>query len=214
MVSAPVVVLLFERTFIAGSLGAAIRRSWPLYAGLFATWIVLLALNLSAPRSGSTGFHFDVPAYAWWFTQCEVLLIYLKLAIWPVPLLCRYQLPYLMSFAAAWYYVLPVFALAVFTLVLLWRNTATGFMLTFAAAVLAPTFVVPILTEMAAERRMYLPLAPLVTLVFVGAYWLMFKNQPIGAANTRGETGTVRPGMIALGLAAVIALVGGVASAS
>ncbi len=119
-----------------------------------------------------------------------------------------------MSFGEAWPYVLPVLALAVFTLVLLWRNTAAGFLLTFAAAVLAPTFIVPILTEMAAERRMYLPLACLLTLALVGAYWLIFKNQQTGAANARSETGAVRPGMIAFGLAAVIALVGGVASAS
>ena len=100
-------------------LGQHLRRSWPLYVGLFATWVMLLALNLGAPRSGSTGFHFDVPAYAWWLTQCEVLLMYLKLAIWPAPLLCHYRLPYLMSFGEAWPYVLPVLALAVFTLVLL-----------------------------------------------------------------------------------------------
>ena len=50
MVSAPLIVLLFERTFIAGSLAGTLRRSWPLYAGLASTWIVLLALNLARPR--------------------------------------------------------------------------------------------------------------------------------------------------------------------
>ncbi len=38
MVSAPVVVLLFQRTFLAGSFRRALRQSWPLYVGLFASW--------------------------------------------------------------------------------------------------------------------------------------------------------------------------------
>ena len=37
-------------------------------------------------------------------------------------------------------------------------------------AVLSPTLVVPVLTEMAAERRMYLPLAAAVALAVVGGY--------------------------------------------
>ncbi len=34
MVTAPVIVLLFERTFISGSFRQALRKSWPLYLGL------------------------------------------------------------------------------------------------------------------------------------------------------------------------------------
>ena len=51
MVSAPLMVLLFERTFVAGSLAAAVRRSWPLYAGLASTWFLLLVLIVSAPTA-------------------------------------------------------------------------------------------------------------------------------------------------------------------
>src|SRR4051812_20594559 len=39
MVSAPLMVLLFDRTFISGSMMEALRRSWRLYAGLAATWL-------------------------------------------------------------------------------------------------------------------------------------------------------------------------------
>ena len=90
MVSAPLMVLLFERTFIAGSLKEALRRSWPLYAGLAATWLLLLLVNIGAPRGESAGFSLGVSAYHWWLTQAKVLLIYLKLVIWPSPLLLHY----------------------------------------------------------------------------------------------------------------------------
>lgn len=170
MVSAPVAVLLLDRTFIAGSLIKAIRRSWPLYLGLSASWLLLFALNHGGPRAESAGFHLDVPLYAWWFTQCKVLLIYLKLVVWPWPLVIHYDMPYLDAVGAAWPYVLAVVALAILTLYLLWRRTATGFLASLVFLILSPTLVVPIITEIAAERRMYLPLAALVSLMVVGAF--------------------------------------------
>ena len=170
MVSAPLMILLFERTFIAGSLLGALRRSWPLYVGLACTLLLLLALVVNSPRSESAGFHLGTPLTAWWMTQAKVLLIDLKLVIWPWPLSVHYQLPYLRTFADAWMYVIPVLALGLTTLALLWRNRPAGYLGTWVFAILAPTTVVPILTEMAAERRMYLPLAAILVLFVVGGY--------------------------------------------
>ncbi len=209
MVSAPIIVLLFDRTFISGSFGRALRESRPLYIGLFSTWIILFALNIGGPRSGSAGFHFDVPAYQWWLTQCEVLLIYLKLAIWPSPLLCEYELPYFKSVADAWQYVLPVILLGWITFVLLVKNRPSGFLLAFMAAVIAPTFFVPILTETAAERRLYLPLASLVVMVVVGAYLLLNAWRQRSTATTT----STRWHFAAPAAAILLALLAGVVSA-
>jgi tetratricopeptide (TPR) repeat protein len=172
MVSAPVVVLLFERTFVAGSLAKALRRSWPLYVGLASTWIQLIALNWNNPRSETAGFGLGLPAHVWWFTQAKVLLMYFKLIVWPWPLLIHYQLPYLFTFAKAWMYVLPVVLLGIVTLVLLWKNHPAGFLATCVFVILSPTSLVPILSEMAAERRMYLSLAAIVALLVIGGYRL------------------------------------------
>lgn len=168
MVSAPLMVLLFDRAFVSGSLSKALRSSWPLYVGLASTWLLLVALNLGAPRGDSAGFHGGPPLFHSWLIQCQVLVMYLKLVIWPSPLLIHYQLPYLESFGQAWNYVVPVLLLAVATLVLLWRNRPIGFLGIWLMAILAPTMVVPILTEVAAERRMYLPLAALAVLFVIG----------------------------------------------
>ena len=150
---------------------------------------------------------------AWWFTQCKVVLIYLKLAIWPSPLLCSYELPYLKTFSEAWIYVIPVLILAIVALVLLWRNKPAGFLLAFVAAILAPTFVVPVVTEMAAERRMYLPLAaifaPLVVAVYIFAEG---KGKSIaGAGTTARDTGSPRYAVLLS--VPILALIYGIASA-
>jgi protein O-mannosyl-transferase len=170
MVSAPLIVLLFERTFLAGSLAQALRRSWPLYTGLAATWLLLLYLNIGSPRGPSAGFNLGVAPHVYWLTQTKVILMYLGLVLWPWPLLIHYQLPYLTTFGESWMYVVPVLLLGLGTLALLWRNHPIGFLGTSIFAILSPTSIVPIVTEVAAERRMYLPLAPLVVLVVVGGY--------------------------------------------
>ncbi len=172
MVSAPVMVLLYERTFITGSVAKALRRSWPLYTGLALTWGLLALLNISAPRSNTAGFHLDVSPLTWWFTQAKVLLIYLKLVVWPAPLLIYYDIPYIESLGVAIPWLAAVASLAVLTIVLLWRRSAVGFVLTLVFALLSPTLVVPVVTEVAAERRMYLPLAALLALAVSSGYLL------------------------------------------
>jgi protein O-mannosyl-transferase len=190
MVSVPLVVLLFEWTFLGDP-----RRSWPLYAGLALGWVLLVVLNVEAPRSGSAGFHHAVPAYVWWFTQAKVLLLYLKLAVWPWPLSIHYAPAYVRTFAAAWPWLLAVTALGTATLVLVWRRRAAGFIAASVALVLSPTLIVPIITEVAAERRMYLPLAGLSALAIAGGYRLLSR---------RGVSLTVAA---ALALASVLSVV-------
>lgn len=169
MVSAPLMVLLFERTFVAGTISAALRRSWPLYLVLGVALLLLAALNINRPHSDTAGFGLEVSAYPWWLTQSKVFFLYLNLIVWPWPLFIHYEFPYLKSFATAWQYVIPLLILGIVTLVLLWRNRPLGYLGTWVFAILSPTFVIPITTEIAAERRMYLALvAPCVLFVVYG----------------------------------------------
>jgi tetratricopeptide (TPR) repeat protein len=206
MVSAPLMVLLFDRTFIAGSLKKAVHRSWPLYAGLAGTWFLLLLFNIGTPRGDSAGFSLGVSAYEWWLTQAKVLLMYLKLVVWPSPLLLHYDFPYFTTLAEAWLYVVPVLMLAAAVCVLCWRNHTLGFLGVFVFAVLSPTLLVPIVTEMAAERRMYLPLLTLVVPFVVGTYEL-------GRWVQRGWSGFSYARSAALAVSFVLAFAFGVASA-
>jgi tetratricopeptide (TPR) repeat protein len=205
MATAPIVVLLYERTFISGTLRAALRRSWPLYVGLFGSWILLLALNISGPRSGTAGFNLEVPPLVWWYTQAEVIWMYLKLCIWPWPLLLHYELVYLGALKIAWPWLLASILLAAATCILLWRRFAAGFVGAWMFLILSPTLVVPIVTEVAVERRMYLPLAAITALVVVGGYWLM---QRIGESLSLEKSGNTLKNRIlfgsGIGLAAAI----------
>jgi tetratricopeptide (TPR) repeat protein len=206
-----VIVLLFVRTFVAGSFRRALRDSWPLYLGLSAGWAILAALNLGGPRSATAGFHLDLPASVWWFTQAKVFWLYMQLACWPWPLLIHYEIPYLESFRQAWPWVLGLALLALAVLVQCARRRASGFLGAWVFAILAPTLVVPIITEVAAERRMYLPLAALAALAVVGGYALAqasarrFSSGSAAATSNRPSLGLVTAAV--LGLAIVYGLV-------
>ena len=206
MVTAPLVVLLFEWTFFGRSLRELLRDSWPLYLGLGASWVLIIALQLGAPRNVSAGFGAGVPLLDWWCTQAEVFVMYLRLAAWPSPLLIHYQLPQMEPFRSSAPYVLAVVALAVATLVLLWQHRAAGFLIAGTMVVLAPTHIVPIVTEVAAERRMYLPLAALVALVVVSGYWCLLTTTMRREAFWLPAVGG--------GLVLLLAIVYGVASAN
>ena len=145
---------------------AVVRRDSPQPG--FCSW----SSPSGSPHGGAAGFDLGPPVYVWWFTQAKILWLYLKLAIWPSPLLIHYQLPYVTTPLEACLYVVPLLLLGIGTLVLLWRNHPVGFLGTCVFAILSPTFVIPVVTEMAAERRMYLPLAALVVLFVVGGYQL------------------------------------------
>lgn len=169
--SLPIVVWLYERTFLVDSWRAT-ARSRRLYAGLAASWLVLLALNAQG-ASGLSDARHHVSPLVWWATQAKVTLLYLKLALWPWPLAIHYAPAYLDTAAAAapWIAAFAVLVAAVAAAVR--RRPAARFVVVAAALVLAPTFVVPLAKMMAAERRMYLPLVGLVILAVVGGARLL-----------------------------------------
>jgi tetratricopeptide (TPR) repeat protein len=169
MASAPAVVLLLERT-LRGSFRAALRASWHLYVALALCWIPLALTVAVGERTPSAGFGLGVSAVSWWFTQAQVLVMYLKLCFWPWPQVIHYDLPLLESWSQAWPWVVPVALGVIATFVLAWRKSWIGFVGVSILAVLSPTLVVPLTTEVAAERRMYLPLAAVVALLMVGGY--------------------------------------------
>lgn len=168
MVSAPVVVLLYDRTFLSGSLGEAWRRHRGVYAGLAATWAALAAEILAAHgRGGTVGGAVPVSWGAYALTQGPAILRYLGLAFWPHPLVFDYGAEWVSVRAAA-----PALGLVVLlvlaTLAGVRRRTAGGFLGACFFAVLAPTSLVPGIRQTLAEHRMYLALAPLLAFVVGG----------------------------------------------
>jgi len=175
MVSAPLMVLLYDRTFVAGTFREAWRKRWRFYLGLAFTWILLGYLVASTQgRNGSAGFGTAVRWWSYAFTQFHAIVHYLRLSLWPDPLVLYYGTGLATRAAEIVPCALLLLLLVIGTAVALWRRPALGFLGAWFFAILAPSSsVVPIATQTMAEHRMYLPLAAVVVVVVVGLYRLL-----------------------------------------
>ena len=145
-----------------------------LLAGLFATWLILILLVSNAPRSLSVGWTLDGwTPWTYLLTQTSVIVHYLRLAIVPMPLVFDYDWPRVTSLAAAAPYVIALGAALIATVAGIRRRHPLAFPAAVFFLALAPSSsVLPIATEVAAEHRMYLPLAAVIVLLVSGARWL------------------------------------------
>jgi tetratricopeptide (TPR) repeat protein len=172
MVSAPIVVLAYDRMFTAASWTELWRRRGRLHLALAGTWILLAALMGSTRgRGGTVGAAAGADSWSYLLTQCRALGTYLRLALWPDHLVFDYG-PHLdRQPAAVLASALVVLAALVLTGWAVGRRHPAGFAGLFFFAVLAPTSsVVPIVTEPIAEHRMYLPLAAVLGLIVAAAF--------------------------------------------
>ncbi len=178
----------------------------------FSVGALALLLNCNAPRSDSAGFHLEVPAYAWWFTQAKVLLMYLKLSVWPAPLSIHYEMPYLTTLGEAWLWIFAAAVLIVGTVVLSWRRTAVGFVGAWMLLILAPTLIVPIITRWPLNGGCTCRLAALLAMLVVASYVLIQKAIRGSANNSTAEkrwisTTAALPVAVGVLLAVVLGLV-------
>ncbi len=96
MVSAPLIVLLYDRIFFTGSFGETLRRRWGLYLALAATWLVLGRSLGEAVGAHAVSAGFNLPqATPLEYARSEfgVILHYLRLAFLPVGLCLDYDWP-------------------------------------------------------------------------------------------------------------------------
>jgi tetratricopeptide (TPR) repeat protein len=173
IVTAPVMVMLYDRTFVAGSFREAWRLRWRYYLGLAGTWLLLARLMMNLRERG-IGFEQGV---AWWsyaLTSCRSVVLYLKLAVWPHPLVLDYGIDVVQHATEAVPYALILAGLVAATLVALWRRPAMGFAGAWFFIILAPaSSVVPVTGQPMAEHRMYLSLAAVVAGGVFGLYaWI------------------------------------------
>lgn len=162
MVVAPVLVALYDRVYVCASWREARRRRRLLYAGLALTWLVLLVLVASGPRSASAGFSSGVSVWSYLLNQTVMITRYLRLALWPDSLVVFYGWPLPLALVDVLPQAALVGGLAAATLLLLATTPLLGYLGAWFFITLAPTSsLVPIATEVGAERRMYLPLLAL-----------------------------------------------------
>lgn len=173
MVSAPLLVALYDRTFVTGSWRATWRERRGLLLALAGTWLVLGTLLVveGGRRGQSAGFGLGVSAWHYLLTQCEAIVLYLKLAFWPHPLVLDYGTAVTTSIGAVWWQAAIILGLLAGTGWSLVRCPAVGFVGAWFFLILAPTSsVLPLVGQTIAEHRMYLPLAAVIVLTVLAIF--------------------------------------------
>lgn len=205
MVTAPIVVLLYDRMFLADSWKEPFKRRWPLYCGLAASWGMLFALGLvqllvraETHGAGTVGFSVStVTPKEYLQSQAAVLLLYLRLSLWPDKLV----FDYLWSAAASVRDVLIPGAIIVGLLlagvVLHVRKKPLGFLILAFFLILAPTSSFIPIADLCVEHRMYLPLASVIAVVVMLVH---------GVASRRSQVSSNAMIIVALLIAAVLAV--------
>jgi len=184
MASAPLMVLLYDRLFIARSFKEILKRRWVLYAGLAATWVILGALVAAGPRSRTAGLGLTITPLDYAATQCNVIVYYLRLSFWPDPLVLDYAWPIAKDFGDFAPAGAVLAALLAGTLVAFRYRPGLGFLGAWFFVILGPSSsFLPIITEVAAEHRMYLSLAAVVVLVVICGYALGRRLPGLSAAS-------------------------------
>jgi Flp pilus assembly protein TadD len=171
VLTAPLVILLYDATFRGGSVVRSLRQRWPYYAGLTFSWLLSAGLIWSDHhRGGTVGFGLGITVLEYVRTQAHAIPHYLWLCFHPWPLILDYgRVVY--PWAGLWPYAGLVLVLLAATLVLWWRRKPLGFALAAFFLLLAPSSsFLPLALQTMAEHRMYLALAPVACLVVVGIY--------------------------------------------
>lgn len=176
MVSAPLMVLLYDRTFVAGSFAQACRLRWRYYIGLAASWVLLALVMLDSGTRGNTVASVaGVTPWIYALSECHAITHYLFLSFWPHPLILDYGPQWVSTVGDTLpYSLVVVFLLASMLVVLrhaptpICRWPALGFLGCWFFLILAPSSSIVPIQDTLFEHRMYLPLAAVLTLAVLG----------------------------------------------
>jgi len=179
MVTAPFIVLCYDRTFASGNFKDAFSKRLKWYLGLFLSWIILglLIASTGGNRGGSIGFGIGVSWWQYALTQFKAITTYISLSLWPHPLVFARGAFWITNALEIIPHAVIVLGLFAGTLIAFRKNTPLGFLGIWFFAILSPTSsIIPGTTQMIVEHRMYLPLVAILTIVLLGLYSLASKK--------------------------------------
>jgi len=172
MVTAPVMVLLYDCLFAGRNLRGILRARWWFYLALAATWYLLLP-NVPRFHEQGTGMaHLDLTMWNYAMTQFGVILRYLSLAVWPVGQCIGYDWPTAETAARIVPPAVIVLGLFGATIWALFRHPPWGYAGAWFFVILAPTSSFMVIGIPIFEHRMYLSLAAVIAILVLGAYCL------------------------------------------
>lgn len=205
--AAPILAVLFERAFLKDGWLPMLQRVGT-YSILATTWLVLTLCVAMGPSNPTVGYSTvpEVTAWQWLMTQAGVLVHYLRLTVWPQPLRAAYDWDVVREFKNAQLPGLMITGLLAGTVWLFLRRPWWGWLGAMFFLLLAPTSsILPIISEIAAERRMYLPMTALLIPAVIACYLLIrrvLKSQPSVAVATLAMSIMIGSGVILAAMAA------------
>lgn len=171
MVSAPVLVALYDRLFLATTWREVWQRRGKVHLALTTTWLLLAWLTIgTGGRGGTAGFSLGVGWLEYWATQFHAVVSYLALSAWPHPLVLDHGVRWARGVGDIAPYAAIVVVLLALTLFALRRGRPVALVGAWFFAVLAPTSMLPGGRQTMADHRMYLPLAVLLALAVLWSY--------------------------------------------
>ena len=169
-ISAPVIVLIYDRIFLRDSFKKVFQQRWLLYVGLASCWLIMAGL-IPHGKEGTVIFGQGTMSLAYALTQFKSISTYLGLCFWPSPLILDYGYFKATTFEQILPYAILIISLLVATAWALRYRPRIGFLGLCFFCILAPSSsFVPLLRQMTAEKRMYLPLAVVIIVVVVCVY--------------------------------------------
>ena len=193
-------VLLLDRSLVSHGFAGAVRARPLLYTGLFGTWAWMFYLlgyghelvastgNAGLASAGISPLHYFV-------SQGGVLLHYLRLSVFPLPLCLDYRWAPATGIAAIVPTVIYSGAAIVATVAML-RGSQLGLAVVAFFLLLAPSSSLLPIADLAAEHRMYLALALVLLLLVVGV---------VQFAERREASFVVRVSLVGVALVIVLA---------
>ncbi|MEO6246592.1 MAG: tetratricopeptide repeat protein [Opitutaceae bacterium] len=178
--TAPMLVLLYDRTWISGTVRAALRARPGYYVGLALIWPMLGWLFLgTAERGGPAGLNVGVSPVAYAVSQLRAVTHYVGLSVWPSPLVIDHGGTLAFeSIAAALPFAFFIAALLALTGFALSRFPAMGYCGAWFFVVLAPSSSVVPQLDTCVEHRIYLALAAPVVALVIGAFAVLGRRAP------------------------------------
>lgn len=183
MTACPLILLLYDRIFLAGSWRNVVSRWW-VHMGTFLSlgwlaWLTVVAVKGEDVASAGFGLK-EITGWEYLCSQGGVLLHYLRLVIWPDVLCFDYVWPKATEPLAIWPQCGIILALLLTSFWLLWKQPRIGLVAISFFFILAPSSSIVPIADLAFEHRMYLPLACVLILLVLGGFQLTsrLKLQP------------------------------------
>lgn len=168
----PLVILLYDRTFVHGSFGRSLKSSVMLYGGFLLALAFLGLLVATGKTAAATPLAHNLSPFQYLAAQVVVVWHYVRLFFLPRGFCFDYYgmslPPAWMSITAALFWI-PALAATVWGLK---RRSPAGFWGAWFFLVLAPSSSILPLKDLAFEHRMYPALAGLSVLTIMGAAYL------------------------------------------